>query len=92
MHTELVIAKAVTVALGLAIAYQAVRGGRRHGSRPMLYLAAGFVLISVGAVLESVFIDLAGWDILQAGLVQTALVAAGMALILYALHGGGEVA
>ena len=91
MHTELVVAKAVTVALGLAIALQAYRGGRRHGSRPMLYLAAGFVLISVGAVLESLFIDLADWSVLEAGLVQTGLVAAGMLLILYALY-GGEVA
>lgn len=88
MHTELLVLKALTVALGLAIALQAYRGGRRHDSRPMYYLASGFVLISVGAVLESLFIDLFGWTILQAGMVQTALVAAGMLLILYALYGG----
>lgn len=67
IDTELVIAKAVTVALELAIASQASRSGRRHDSRPMLYLAAGSVLISVGAVLESLCIDLADWDLLQAG-------------------------
>ena len=88
MHTELVLAKAVTVVLGLAIAGQALRGARRHGSRPMLFLAGGFVLISVGAVLESVFIDVLAWSVLRAGLVQTALVAGGMLLILYALYGG----
>jgi hypothetical protein len=42
----------------------------------------------VGAVLESLFIDALGWSILQAGVVQTALVAAGMLLILFALYGG----
>lgn len=88
MHTELLILKAVTVALGLAIAYQAYRGGRRHGSKPMYYLATGFLVISIGAVLESLFIDVLGWTIRQAGLVQTTLVAAGMLLILYALYGG----
>ena len=88
MHTELVLAKAVTVLLGLAIAFQALRGWRRHESTPMFYLGIGFVVISVGAVLESIFIDIAGWDVLAAGLVQTALVAAGMLLILYALYGG----
>ncbi len=88
MHTELVIVKAVTVALGLAIALQAYRGARRHGSKPMYYLAAGFVVISVAAVLESIFIDVFEWGILRAGLVQTSLVAAGMLLILYALFGG----
>lgn len=88
MHTELILAKAVTVLLGLAIAFQAYRGGRRHGSRPMYFVAGGFVLISVGAVLESVFIEAAAWRVLQAGLLQTALVAAGMLLVLYALYGG----
>ena len=92
MHTELVVAKALTVLLGLAIALQAYRGGRRHASRPMYFVAGGFVLISVGAVLETVFIDTLGWGLLEAGLVQTALVAAGMGLILYALYGGGEIA
>lgn len=89
MHTELVVAKAITVLLGLAIAWQALRGWRRHGSTPMFYLGVGFVVISVGAVLETLFIDLAGWGLLQAGLVQTALIATGMLLILYALYGGG---
>ena len=88
MHTELIIAKAVTVLLGLAIALQAYRGGRRHGSRPMYFVSAGFVLISVGAVLETVFIDLLEWSLLRAGVLQSALVAAGMVLILYALYGG----
>ena len=88
MHVDIVVAKAVTVVLGLAIAWQAYRGWRRHGSRPMAYVAAGFVVISVGSVLESVFIDVAGWSLHHAGIVQSALVAVGMVLILYALHGG----
>jgi len=46
-------------------------------------------MISVGAVLESSCIDLLGWSIRQAGFIQTALVAAGMLLLLYALFGGG---
>lgn len=54
----------------------------------MFYLGIGFVVISIGAVLESLFIDIAGWSVLEAGLVQTTLVAAGMVSILYALYGG----
>ena len=30
--------------LGIFVAYQAYRGYRRNGSRPMLYIAVGFVL------------------------------------------------
>lgn len=37
----------LTALVGLAIAYQAYRGYRRNESRPMLFLAIGFVL-SVG--------------------------------------------
>lgn len=37
----------ITALVGLAIAYQAYRGYRRNDSRPMLFLAIGFIL-SVG--------------------------------------------
>lgn len=37
--------EALSVLLGLAIAYIAYRGYRRNGSRPMLFVAAGFALV-----------------------------------------------
>ncbi|NHN43285.1 hypothetical protein G9C85_16835 [Halorubellus sp. JP-L1] len=44
--------EAVTVVLGLVIAYVAVQGYRRNESRPMLFVATGFVLlVGVPAVL-----------------------------------------
>lgn len=87
MHLELVAAKIITVLLGLAIAGQAYRGYRRYDSRPMLYLAMGFGLISVGSVLEGVLFDVIGLSIFEAGTAQTGLVAVGMLVILYSLHG-----
>jgi len=88
MHIELVIAKVVTVALGLLIAAQAYRGYRRHGSEPMLFVAIGFVFISVGAVIEGVLYEVLGWSIFISGAVQTTIVAIGMLVILYSLYGG----
>ena len=45
----------VSVVLGLYIAYQAYRGYRRNRSRPMLFLAAGIVLLTfVPAVISTV--------------------------------------
>lgn len=38
-------AEVLTALLGIAIAYIAYRGYRRNQSRPMLYLAIGFVLV-----------------------------------------------
>lgn len=87
MHVELVVAKLVTMAIGLAIAATAYRGYRRHDSEPMLYLATGFAVISVGAVIEGVLFDVLGFSIFWAGTVQTSIVAVGMLVILYSLYG-----
>lgn len=89
MHVELVIAKLVTVVLGALVSAQALRGYLRHGSEPMLYLGVGFLFVTVGAVLEGVLFDVLGWPIYEAGTVQTAMVAVGMTVILYSLHGRG---
>jgi hypothetical protein len=87
MHIELVIAKLITVALGLLITYQAYRGYRVHGSEPMLYVAVGFLLITVGAVIEGVLFEVFELSIFVAGAIQTTLVAAGMLVVLYSLYG-----
>jgi hypothetical protein len=87
MHIELVIAKLVTVGLGLLITYQAYKGYRTYGSEPMLYVAVGFLFISVGAVIEGVLFDVVGLSIFLAGTIQTAIVTVGMLVILYSLYG-----
>jgi hypothetical protein len=87
MHIELVIAKLVTVALGLLITYQAYRGYSTYGSEPMRYVAIGFLLITVGAVLEGVLFEVFDLSLFVAGAIQTSLVAAGMLVVLYSLYG-----
>ena len=91
MHTELVVAKLVTMGLGFLIAYQAYRGYREFDSRPMLYVAVGFLFISFGAVIEGILFELAGFSIVLAGTVQTAIVAVGMLFVLYSLYGRMEL-
>lgn len=44
----LLVSDYVTIAVGLVIAYIAYRGYRRNDSRPMLYVATGFVLVFGG--------------------------------------------
>jgi len=87
MHIELVIAKLITVGLGLLVTYQAYRGYRVHSSEPMLYVAIGFLFISVGSVIEGILFDVVGLSIFVAGTIQTAIVAIGMLVILYSLYG-----
>lgn len=88
VHTELVVAKVVTMTLGFLIAYQAYRGYRQYGSEPMLYVAIGFLFISFGAVIEGLLFDVMGFSIFLAGTVQTSIVAVGMLFVLYSLYGG----
>ncbi|WP_101297508.1 DUF7521 family protein [Halegenticoccus soli] len=87
MHLGLVVAKLLVVGLGLAIALQGYRGYRRYDDRPMLFVAGGFALVSVGSILEGVLYDVLGWSIFVAGMSQSLLVALGMALVLYSLYG-----
>lgn len=87
MHIELVIAKLVTVGLGLLITYQAYKGYSTYGSEPMLYVAIGFLFISIGSVIEGVLFDVFGLSIFLSGTIQTTIVAVGMTVILYSLYG-----
>jgi hypothetical protein len=86
MHVELIVAKLITVAIGLTVAATAFRGYRRYGSEPMLYLATGFAVISIGSVIEGVLFDVLHFSIFWAGTVQTSIVAFGMLIVLYSLH------
>lgn len=90
MHLELVIAKLITMVIGFVIAATAYRGYRRHHSEPMLYLAIGFAIISIGAVIEGILFDVLQVSIFWAGTVQTSVVALGMLVILYSLYGRTE--
>lgn len=87
MHIELVIAKLITMILGFLIAYQAFRGYRSHDSKPMLYVGIGFLFISIGSVIEGILFEIVGLEIFLAGTIQTLIVAVGMLVILYSLHG-----
>lgn len=85
MHLGLVAAKFVVVVLGLLVAYQGYRAYLRERSHRMLFVAAGFALISVGSVLEGLLYDVAHLSVFVSGMVQTGFLAVGMALILYSL-------
>lgn len=85
IETPLVVAKLVTFALSLLVAYLAYHGYRRTDSEPMLYVAAGFVFIGAGAICEGLIYTVFGTSILSAGLIQAAIVSIGMILVLISL-------
>lgn len=87
MHEPLIAAKLLVLALGLVIATTAYRGYRRYGSTAMLYLAIGFVLISIGTAIEGLLFELLELEIFLASAIQTLIAASGMLVILYSLYG-----
>lgn len=77
---------AVVAAAGLFVAHRAYSGYRRNGSRPMLYLAAGVVLLTaVPFAVNAALTVLTGATDAQILLALTAAHLAGVAAILYAL-------
>ncbi len=86
MHVGLIVAKFVVVVLGIGIAVQSYRAYARYDSKPMFYLALGFTVISIGAVIEGVLYEVGQFSIFDAGMIQATVVACGMCLILYSIH------
>ncbi|PSP78159.1 hypothetical protein BRC81_08970 [Halobacteriales archaeon QS_1_68_20] len=83
----LIASEFVTLFLGLAISYIAYRGYRRNDSRPMLFIALGFVLVvGIPGVLGALFVFAGIGDrMVVAGVTQVSELA-GMASIFYALR------
>ncbi|WP_225336076.1 DUF7521 family protein [Halomicrobium urmianum] len=85
MEASFIIAKLITLVLSLVVAYLAYHGYRRNGQATMLYVAAGFVFIGVGAICEGLIYQVFRTTIVSAALVQAAVVSSGMVLILVSL-------
>ncbi|WP_276256451.1 DUF7521 family protein [Halomontanus rarus] len=85
MEAPFVLAKLITLALSLTVAYLAYHGYRRNGREPMLYVSAGFVFIGAGAICEGLIYMIFGTSIVSAGLIQAAIVSSGMILVLLSL-------
>ncbi|MFH5802343.1 hypothetical protein [Haladaptatus sp. DYF46] len=86
MHAGLIIAKIIVIILGALIALQSYRAYKRYNNQPMLYLAIGFVTISIGAVIEGILFDLANVSIFYSGMIQSIIVIIGMGFVLYSLY------
>ncbi|EFW91453.1 hypothetical protein ZOD2009_13836 [Haladaptatus paucihalophilus DX253] len=86
MHAGLIVAKIIVIILGVLIALQSYRAYRRYDNQPMLFLAIGFVMISIGAVIEGILFDIANVSIFYSGMIQSIIVIVGMGFVLYSLY------
>ncbi|MGA8905351.1 MAG: hypothetical protein WB661_10130 [Candidatus Bathyarchaeia archaeon] len=80
------IVKVIALFLGAFIVYLAYKGYRRNASKPLLYVALGFGLITAGTFLEGLMFVMLGSDILEAVATGTVLTAVGFVAIIYSVY------
>ena len=78
--------KVVALILGAFIVYLAYKGYKRNSSKPLLYVALGFALITAGTIAEGVLYVLLGSELLSAIATGTALVVLGFVVIIYSIY------
>ncbi|PSQ17559.1 hypothetical protein BRD00_07620 [Halobacteriales archaeon QS_8_69_26] len=88
-RTVLFVSEFLSIGLGLVIAYIAFQGYRRNDSRPMLFIAVGFVLVTgLPAVFAGAFLAFAEVGELAAAAATQVSEIIGMLCIIYALRNG----
>lgn len=90
IHLEFVFLKLLSMIFGLLVAAAAYRAYTRYDSRPLLHVALGFALISVGVGLEGFMFDFTPFTLYRASLVHSAFMILGMVFILYSIYGASE--
>ena len=78
--------KIVALFLGAFIVYLAFRGYRRNRSKPLLYVAMGFALITAGTIAEGLLYVMLGSTLLAAIATGTAVTVLGFIAILYSIY------
>lgn len=80
------ITKIMALILGAFIVYLAYRGFRRNRSRPLLYVAVGFALITAGTIAEGLLYVIIGSELLTAIATGTAITVLGFLAIIYSIY------
>ena len=78
--------KVIALLLGTFIVYLAYKGYRRNASKPLLYVALGFGLITAGTLLEGLMFVILRSDILAALATGTMVIIVGFAAIIYSIY------
>lgn len=86
-YFTLVSVRLIVVALGLLIAFMAFKSYRKNHSNAMLLLSVGFVLVTIGAVIEGVLFEFLSIDLFQATIVESLIVALGFIIIIFSIFG-----
>jgi uncharacterized membrane protein (DUF441 family) len=80
------ITKVIALCLGTFIVYLAYKGYRRNASKPLLYAALGFGLITAGTIVEGILYVILGSALLEAIAAGTAITVLGFAAFIYSIY------
>jgi hypothetical protein len=84
--TAVIAFKTLTLALGGLITYYAYRAYRRTGAAALGLLAAGFGIVTVGALVAGAAHQAFGFDTGTVLVIESALTTVGFGVILYSLY------
>jgi len=80
------LAKVVALILGAFIVFLAYKGYKRNSSKPLLYVAIGFALITAGTIAEGILYVILGSELLSAMATGTAIMVLGFVVIIYSIY------
>lgn len=86
IQTAILALKTLTLVLGAVITVLAYRAYRRTGERPLQLLSVGFGIVTFGSLLAGIVDQILNLGFQFGQLVETALLAAGFAVIVYSLY------
>jgi hypothetical protein len=78
--------KIIALILGAFIVYLAYRGYKRNSSKPLLYVAFGFALITAGTIIEGMLYVMVGSELLTAIATGTTVMVLGFVVIIYSIY------
>jgi len=78
--------KLVALLSGAFIVYLAYKGYRRNTSKPLLYVAIGFALITAATIVEGILYVIIGSDLLVALFISTIITVIGFVAIIYSIY------
>ncbi|WP_336035737.1 DUF7521 family protein [Halobacterium yunchengense] len=85
-YTALVALKSITLLLGGAVTYFAVKAWQRTGSPALRSLAVGFGFVTLGSLLAGIADQALAVQRTNAVLIESALTVVGFAVIVYSLY------
>ena len=83
--TILALTRTLVLLLGLSISYLSFRAYQRTNEPYLRNAAIGFAFVAFGVFLEGVFFELLEWDLVTVHIIESLVVAVGLAIILFSL-------